>query len=161
MMLVGLISLLTQSAAPPSDAEDPSEYDGRVTFARLRYNMANNLSEFGRGGFNSEGQPPWAHDYPRAERNLMHILAHLSGADVELNIDLRLFLPLIHGWRIGVLEGKILHILRNQANLRHVVRAIGQGFRSFDSAFLFRHFRSFVMILNAASPQGRPCEPRD
>ncbi|HEY0810559.1 MAG TPA: DUF4159 domain-containing protein [Longimicrobiales bacterium] len=81
MMLVGLISLLTQSAAPPNDAEDPSEYDGRVTFARLRYNMANNLSEFGRGGFNSEGQPPWAHDYPRAERNLMHILAEVTTVD--------------------------------------------------------------------------------
>ena len=40
-------------------------YDGRFTFVRLR--------------FEAQGQgqgytPPWAHDYPRAERNLMRIL---------------------------------------------------------------------------------------
>jgi hypothetical protein len=60
--------------------EDPSAYDGRVTFARLRYNMGMNAdADFGMGGSNRE--PPWAHDYPRAERNLMHILAEVTTAD--------------------------------------------------------------------------------
>lgn len=44
-------------------------YDGRFTFARLRYGGA------GRG-FRRE--PPWAHDYPRAERNLAKILKEIS-----------------------------------------------------------------------------------
>jgi hypothetical protein len=58
-------------------AEDPTSYDGQVTFVRLRYDMSAD-PEFGMrsGGFNRE--PPWAHDYPRAERNLMHILDEVT-----------------------------------------------------------------------------------
>lgn len=41
-------------------------YDGRFTFGRLRHGY-----EFGR-------EPPWAHDYPRAERNFTHILKELT-----------------------------------------------------------------------------------
>ncbi|MFV2006606.1 MAG: DUF4159 domain-containing protein [Longimicrobiales bacterium] len=46
------------------------EYDGRFTFARIRY--ATGLSE-GRF-FGRRQQAPWAHDFPRAERNFMEIL---------------------------------------------------------------------------------------
>ncbi|HEY0673267.1 MAG TPA: DUF4159 domain-containing protein [Longimicrobiales bacterium] len=60
-----------------ANIEDPTAYDARVTFARLRYNGSAD-PDFGMrgGGFNDE--PPWAHDYPRAERNLMHILAEVT-----------------------------------------------------------------------------------
>lgn len=40
-------------------------YDGRFTFVRLRFDAA---------GPGMGYTPPWAHDYPRAERNLMRIL---------------------------------------------------------------------------------------
>jgi hypothetical protein len=46
-------------------------YDGRFTFARLRYTT-------GPGGYYYQGLPAWAHGYPEAERNLMHILNAVS-----------------------------------------------------------------------------------
>ena len=45
------------------DQDRQTEYDGRFTFVRIRFDAAG-------GGYS----PPWAHDYPRAERNLMRIL---------------------------------------------------------------------------------------
>lgn len=56
--------------------ESPSEsnvaYDGRFTFVRISFESGlRRGGEFFRGG---RGQPPWAHDYPRAERNFMKIL---------------------------------------------------------------------------------------
>lgn len=50
-------------------------YDGRFTFARLRYDE----SLWDRGDFWGRGGPPgWAHDYPRAERHLMKLLSELT-----------------------------------------------------------------------------------
>ncbi len=46
------------------------EYDGRFTFVRIRYGTGLN-----EGGFRGRRrQAPWAHDFPRAERNFMEIL---------------------------------------------------------------------------------------
>ena len=44
-------------------------YDGRLTFARLRYP--------GTGGMTQEG-PGWMHDYPTGERHLLKILSEIS-----------------------------------------------------------------------------------
>jgi len=51
-------------------------YDGRFTFARLRYDE----SVWDGGGFwgRGRGDPGWAHDYPRAERHLMKLLSELT-----------------------------------------------------------------------------------
>lgn len=50
-------------------------YDGRYTFVRLRYEMGIDPGMgFRRGG----GLPPWAHDYPRGERNFTKILDELT-----------------------------------------------------------------------------------
>ncbi len=46
-------------------------YDGRLTFARLRFNPLG-----GEGGFRRDLK--WDHDFPRAERNLMKIVRELS-----------------------------------------------------------------------------------
>lgn len=54
-------------------------YDGRFTFARIRYQM--NLDAFGGGRFG--GDQPWLHDYPRAERNFTAILAELTTVQVR------------------------------------------------------------------------------
>jgi len=57
-------------------------YDGRFTFARLRYTT-------GPGGYYYRGLPAWAHGYPNAEENLTKILdsvsllsPHLDGSNV-------------------------------------------------------------------------------
>lgn len=50
---------------PPIQGEK-TPYDARFTFARLRHGY-----EIGR-------EPPWAHDYPRAERNFTRILQELT-----------------------------------------------------------------------------------
>ena len=47
-------------------------YDGRFTFARIRFGTGLSSRSFrGRG---RGGQAPWAHDFPRAERNFMNII---------------------------------------------------------------------------------------
>ena len=44
-------------------------YDGRVTFARIKY----------RGAYECGGEGPgWAHDYPRTESHFMRILSELT-----------------------------------------------------------------------------------
>ena len=48
-------------------------YDGRFTFARIRFGVGLSAGSFG-GGRGRGRLPPWAHDYPRAERNFMNIL---------------------------------------------------------------------------------------
>lgn len=56
---------------PDQDYNTP--YDGRFTFARVRFDVG---FGGGRRGFGRE--PPWAHDYPRAERHLMQILSETT-----------------------------------------------------------------------------------
>jgi hypothetical protein len=48
-------------------------YDGRFTFARIRYSTPAEL-----GGFRGGWDEPWSHDYPRAERHFTKILSELS-----------------------------------------------------------------------------------
>lgn len=47
-------------------------YDGHFTFARIRFGEGLGSESF--AGRRGRGLPPWAHDYPRAERNFMNIL---------------------------------------------------------------------------------------
>jgi hypothetical protein len=54
------------------------DYDGRIVFARIRFDTT-----FGRGFDRvrgSRGEPPWAHDYPTADTHLMKILKELTVA---------------------------------------------------------------------------------
>ncbi len=51
-------------------------YDGRFTFARLRFT---NLP----GGWYYMGLPAWAHGYPKAERNLVEIMRAVSLLDAH------------------------------------------------------------------------------
>jgi len=54
----------------PMMAATKAEYDGRFVFTRLRYGAAD-LRQMRR-------EPPWAHDFPRADFNLMKIMAELT-----------------------------------------------------------------------------------
>jgi hypothetical protein len=74
LLLLAAAAAFASADAPVRAAEDPTAYDARVTFARLRYNGSAD-PDFGMRG---NREPPWAHDYPRAERNLMHILAEVT-----------------------------------------------------------------------------------
>jgi hypothetical protein len=63
-------------------APEPAEnvpYDGRFTFARIRYTVSFEGFGGGRGG----GGEPWFHDYPRAERNFTAILSELTTIQVQ------------------------------------------------------------------------------
>ncbi|MDQ6831621.1 MAG: DUF4159 domain-containing protein [Gemmatimonadota bacterium] len=53
-------------------------YDGRFTFARLRYTT-------GPGGYYYGGLPSWAHGFPRAEQNLTKILNAVSSLAPHLD----------------------------------------------------------------------------
>jgi len=76
-------------ARPSAEALDPTtppeavvqwenaEYDGRFTFARISFETGGSgMRGFGRRG--SRGEPPWAHDFPRAERNFMQIITETT-----------------------------------------------------------------------------------
>src|SRR5688500_11588751 len=53
-------------------------YDGRFTFARVRYTPA-------PGGNWAGGLPSWVHGYPLAERNLMRIMEEISLLDSHVD----------------------------------------------------------------------------
>jgi hypothetical protein len=72
-MTIGCVTLAALAVTTGLAAADilPGNvgYDGKFVFVRLRYEMS-------RGGVRGlfGGDLPWAHDYPRAERNLSRIL---------------------------------------------------------------------------------------
>ena len=51
-------------------------YDGRITFVRLYFEAGRRA--MGTGYRGSNGEPPWAHDHPRAESNLMKIMDEIT-----------------------------------------------------------------------------------
>ncbi len=53
-------------------------YDGRLTFARIKYKT-------GPGGYYYYGLPAWAHGYPNAEHNLMSIVHEISNGDARVD----------------------------------------------------------------------------
>ncbi len=53
-------------------------YDGRFTFARVRYTPA-------PGGTWAGGRPSWVHGYPLAEQNLMRIMKEVSLLDAHID----------------------------------------------------------------------------
>jgi hypothetical protein len=61
------------------------EYDGRIVFVRIRYNVGMSGGPdggvFGNRFRGSRGEPPWAHDYPTSDTHLMKILKELTVAD--------------------------------------------------------------------------------
>lgn len=69
------VTLAAASATLPQEPGYPfTPYDGRLTFVRLYFD------EQGGGGFGGfrGGEPPWHHDYPHAERNLMSIMREIT-----------------------------------------------------------------------------------
>ncbi len=72
-------STAASNARGPQDYDLPHyPYDGRFTFARIRF------SSGGRGGFGRGRGPLWAHDYPRGERNFLKILTEVTNTWAQL-----------------------------------------------------------------------------
>jgi hypothetical protein len=69
LVAVGVLALPGDAATPEFATDDNTPYDGRFTFVRLRFTPL---------GLGMGSTPPWAHDYPRAERNLMRILNEIT-----------------------------------------------------------------------------------
>jgi hypothetical protein len=83
LALVALVALPLGAAAQrrgrrmqADDEFGNLEYNGRFTFARIRYR--------GRG-FYGYGGSSWSHDYPRADRHLPQILHDLTTIDANLD----------------------------------------------------------------------------
>lgn len=55
------------------------EYDGRLTFVRIRY------ESFARGWGRRGNGPGWAHDYPTADLNIMQIVKDLTLVDSRID----------------------------------------------------------------------------
>ena len=53
--------------------ESTTDYDGRFSFVRIRYGSASQLPQ---GRF--RGEPPWAHDFPRADFNFLKIVSEIT-----------------------------------------------------------------------------------
>ena len=68
--------MITVAPAQQPAQEDGPPYDARFTFARLRYNVSADPA-FGMSSRDMR-DPPWRHDYPAAERNLMHIITEVT-----------------------------------------------------------------------------------
>lgn len=66
-----------QRSSPGMDAV-AHPYNGRFTFTRIRFSEPG-----GFGGFRGGG-PVWAHDYPRADRNFMSIVEHVTNLDARV-----------------------------------------------------------------------------
>jgi hypothetical protein len=62
----------------PEPATNNIPYDGRFTFARLKYTT-------GPGGYYYHGLPAWAHGYAEAEGNLMRIVNEISVVGPHMN----------------------------------------------------------------------------
>ena len=83
LRLIGAAVVATSAAAAQPALWDPSyspdvKYDGRFTFARLRWK-----SDLG-GSFRMRGfVSAWNHDYPRAEQHLGQIVKELTYLDVQ------------------------------------------------------------------------------
>lgn len=71
--------LWRQDPGPSAEPAAAIPHDGRFVIARIRYTVGSG-GAFDGGGFGRRGsrEPPWAHDYPRAERNFMKLLGRVT-----------------------------------------------------------------------------------
>lgn len=136
--------------------EEPTEnvpYDGRFTFVRIRYEMGVSNGNFrGRGG----GLPPWAHDYPRGERNFTQIVSELSTVNTRLGESIVLALddpelfkyPVAYMAEPGFWSPKDTEVAGMRAYLQK------GGFFIFDD-FQGQHWFNFEMQMRRVLPEGR------
>lgn len=147
---------LLASSAPARGRDpagwDPVPYDGRLTFVRLRY-----ASESGGRFF--EREPPWAHDYPRADRNFMTILKQLTytAARVDGGNVMTLDDPVLTYFPIAYMSepGFWVPTEAEALGLRHYLQK--GGFVIFDD-FRDWHWQNFEEQMRRVLPDARLVE---
>jgi hypothetical protein len=82
VLLAGGATVLVGGSADADPVGGPLRHDGRFVFARIRY-----ADGYRGGGFAYRQDLFWAHDYPRAEQNLMRILEDISLINPYLGPD--------------------------------------------------------------------------
>ena len=65
-----------------ADYDATTEYDGRFSFVRIRYGGGAGLAQ---GRFEFRREPPWAHDFPRADFNVLKILGEITFLDTMVD----------------------------------------------------------------------------
>lgn len=131
------------------------EYDGRFAFVRLRYQLGG-----GRGGFGGfRREPPWAHDYPRADRHLMKILQEVTFLRPHLD-DSNVFAlddPALHNFPVAYMSEPGFWTLTD-AEAEGLRSYLGKGgFLIFDD-FRGPHFYNFEEQLRRVLPSQRLVE---
>ena len=143
----GLFRNRNRGRMPSADpAFERVEYDGRFAFVRLRYDTG--------GGFRRE--PPWAHDYPRAERHFMRILQeitllkpHLDESNILALDDPQLF---DYPWAYMSEPG---FWTMTDAEMKGLQRYVQKGgFVVFDD-FRGEHWYNFEQQIRRVFPEGR------
>ena len=75
-LAVLLSGVAVEAGDDPPPVSGPATFDGQFVFARIRH-----ADRYAGGGFAFRQDLPWAHDYPRAEANLMKILEAITFLD--------------------------------------------------------------------------------
>jgi len=126
-------------------------YDGRYTFARVKYDMGLGDGSFGRVDLK------WAHDYPRGERHFTKIVSELSSTRVRTDAsniftfdDPEIFhYPITYMAEPGFWQPSDSEVLNMQKYL-----AKG-GFIIFDD-FMGSHWMNFERQMQKVLPKSRP-----
>ena len=141
----------------PAYTIDNVPYDGRFTFARVRFDP---LSE----GYRGRSDLKWDHDFPRAERNFMKILAEVSdirpymdGGNVYALDDPELFkYPIAYVSEPGFWSPTPKEAAAFRAYL------LKGGFAIFDD-FFGQHWYNFERQIRSVLPEARlvQLDPKD
>lgn len=126
-------------------------YDGRFAFVRLRYTMPGRI-----GGRGFRREPPWAHDYPRADLHLMRIASEITLLRPHLDASAVLTLddPALHSHPVAYMSEPGFWTLNDQEveGLRSYL-AKG-GFVIFDD-FRQEHWYNFEEQMRRVLPAQR------
>ncbi len=143
--------------APPQQF-DEIPYDGRFTFLRVYFESGGGGLR-GFGGRGGRGEPPWAHDYPRAETNFAKILSettmmtpYMGGSRVLPMDDPEIFkYPVIYMVEVGYWRPSDAEVAALGAYLEKGGFLIVDDFRD-------RQIYPFLEVLQRAIPGIQPLE---
>lgn len=149
--------LLAAPALPQQFEEIP--YDGRFTFLRVYFESGSRGFDGFGGGRGGRGEPPWAHDYPRAETNFAKILAettmmtpYMDGSRVLAMDDPEIFkYPVIYMVEVGYWRP-------SEAEIRALGDYLSKGGFLIVDDFRDRQIYSFVDVIQQALPGIQPLE---
>jgi hypothetical protein len=135
---------------PRVDSETRVAYDGRFAFVRLQYGGF-------EGGYRRE--PPWAHDYPRAERHFMRILQEITLLSLHLDESNILALddPELFSYPVAYMSEPGFWTM-NDVEVASMRSYFGKGgFVIFDD-FRGDHWDNFEQQMRRVIPDGRLLE---